>query len=175
MDGLVGVTSQFEEEQIPLAIAWMENRGHKVAMANCVGWDAEVNGNKEEWKFLKIPYQDFYFEIFQCADPWHCPYCIYKGHTHIKLGWAHRNSYCKADVIRIFWGDGKIAQVAAVSYKQATDWLWDERLSMTKPFKGIPNWDGRCRTLGIAVPFNEMPGWMKMWKEEETPALFELP
>ena len=173
MNGQVGETTRFEKKQMPLAVAWMNNREFEVETADDIGWDMLVGkGNKhwlEEWKFLQRIYQEFYFEIFQCADPQHCSDCISRGHTNIKLGWAHRSSYCKADAIRIFWGDGEIAQVATVGYKKATDWLWDTYMANNnkgRVIKVITNWDGRCRTLGVAIPLGDMLDGMKLWQEK---------
>lgn len=148
-------------EMTPRLRDYLEKRQHRFETDSRVEWDGWVDGNSEEWKFLRGVYTDFYFELFQCADPGHCPDCIEKGNTSIMLGWAHRQSYCKADIIRLVWGNPEIKRTGYVSRIAALNWLWDVYLpSKTIYYKAMANWDGQHRTLGVAVPFDKIPAGM---------------
>lgn len=129
--------------------------------------DVILNGCTEEWKFLANIYKDFYFETFQCADPLGCPDCIEMGRTEIMLGWAHRQGYCTADKIRLFHcPDHEIAQMIWADRVAIVEWLWDDYFANNVVYhKAMANWDGRHRTLGVAVSLDKIPESLyEIWK-----------
>ena len=143
------------------AVELLSYEGAEVLVADQISHDVVVDGCTEEWKFFRNVYREFYFELYQCGDPSYCQQCQALGNEKILLGWAHRKSYCTADYIRVFWCSGdKLKQEARVPRRLILDWLWDVYLSNNgkgKIFRGISNWDGWHRTLGLAIPFSDIP------------------
>lgn len=149
--------NKLDEGMTPKAIGILERMGHEVFTNGQIEYDAIVNGKTEEWKFLQRTYDELYLELLQCADPLGCRQCKQMQSTMIQYGWAHRDGYCQANNYRWFWGCPVIRQMAWAERLPLLDWVWDDRLKNNKVHKMVSSWEGRHRTLGLAIPFYSLP------------------
>ena len=150
--------SRFDKIIQPKAIEYLRSKGYKVEADNEITHDILVEGKKVECKFMQSVYQQFYIELYNCSDCKNCKDCNPNTQKDTLLGWGHRESYCKADYIQLYHcRKEEIVQIATVKKEPFLDWLWDVHFAQQKTHTMITSWEGKHRTIGVAIPFNKIP------------------
>ena len=143
----------------PQFTSWLDERGYNWVQDDCIDHDFIIAGKTAEVKFRGSDYPDVLVELFNCADPIGCKDCQRAGNTQPLLGWGHRESYSKADLLVYVHmnNDDEMSRIVVLYKKDFIKWLWDVHLASSYRHKMITAFYGMHRTLCVAVPIHLIP------------------
>ncbi len=144
----------------PKLIEYLRSKGHEVEQDNKVNHDLIVDGKTVECKYLSHTYNDIYCEIFQDCDVQYSEdtTAYQRANKQVLYGWAHRSGYCHADKLCIVHSrDKKITQISVLPREEFLDWMWDVHFRTHARQQAVFSYGGRYRTMGIIIPFHDIP------------------